>query len=372
MANVTLGTGITTTGQIPVNGKGYIKTLAELSALGDSDAKAYSYYENMYFQCVENNKEYIWREEVVEGESGGLLETSFTYPPGIITEGIDYSNRTFNIFEKPKGETQLEAFTVVGTSVGKYEDGETVPAHTDNNERWKDIGRKRILPTFTLPTANISADTNPNSSTEVGTTLTNLLLTASLTQNDGGAATNFKILKDDVEVLNHASNNTLLQTIELSTTPIIYKSRINYAEGTIPKNDSLGDSVANDIVAGIDDSSVLSYKGYRAVFYGDTTTKNITSVNVRTNLTKRLENSGNTFTLNTGNTNKIFQLWLPTGKTLSSVVDLDALNANITSSYISEALTVNDIGGNPITGTLYTMEQGVPYGTSHRHQITIG
>lgn len=368
MANITLGNGIDTTGQIPVNGKNYKKTLSEINTLGENNIKAYSYYEDMIIQCIENHTEYVWREELTVGEVAGLLATSFTYPAGIITDGIDYSNRVFNLFKK---QSPLESFVVVDTSVGKYNSGDTVPAHASNDERWKDIGRKRTLPVFTLPVASITASTNPNNSTEVGTTLTNIIFTAILNSNDGGAATNYKILKDNVEVLNDAVVATKTETFELSTTPIIFKSNINYSEGTVPENDSLGDSVANTIVAGNDDSSNLSYVGYRAVFYGNFNNKNTTSNNVRTNLTKRLENSGNTFILNTGNTNKIFQLWLPTGKTLSSVIDLDALNANITTAYISEALTVNDIGSNPITGTLYTMEQSVPYSSNHRHQINI-
>jgi hypothetical protein len=99
-------------------------------------------------------------------------------------------------------------------------------------------------------------------------------------------------------------------------------------------------------------------------------TKQTTSAGVRS-LTKRLENVGNVFTLTTGNTNTIFQLWLPTGISLVSVIDLDALNANITASYTSESLSVNDAGGTPIVGTLYTFTSSVPYTTSHAHQITI-
>lgn len=282
---------------------------------------------------------------------------------------------TRNFFKKGgggvSGGESLESFTLVDTTLGKYNSGDIIPAHASNNERWKDLGRKRTLPIFYLPIANITASTLPNNSLEVGTTLTNILFTATLTQNDGGAATNFKILKDNVEILNDVNENTITETIELSTVPIVFKANINYAEGTISKNDSLGEEVANTIVAGNDDSSTLSYRAYRAVFYGNTITKNSNSSDVRLNLMKRLENTGNIFILNTGSVNKIFQLWLPNGKNLISIIDLDALNFNVTSSYISEPLTVNDIGGNPITGTLYTMEQSIPYTTNHRHQITI-
>lgn len=370
MAEINLLNSFSTVVQIPLDSKLYRKTLSEISTLGENDVNAYKYYEDAVIHCVENHTDYIWREELYDGEGEGLLTESFIYPDGIITNGIDYSNRTFNMFKKV---SPLESFVVKGTSIGKYEDGDIVPAHTSSDERWKDIGTKQILPTFTLPVANITTSINPNNSTEVGTVLTNVLFTVSLTQNDGGVANLYKILKDNIEILNDTITNTKTETFELSTTPIIFKANISYDAGTIPKDDNLEppNSIPNNIIAGNDDSIFLSYRGYRAIFYGNFTSKNITSNDIRTNLIKRLENSGNTFILNTGNIDTIFQVWLPTGITLSSIIDLDALNANITSSYVSESLTVNDAGGNPIAGNLYTMEQSVPYSSNHRHQITI-
>ena len=173
-------------------------------------------------------------------------------------------------------------------------------------------------------------------------------------------------------MLDHAINATTTETFKLGVDAIVFKSLISYSEGTNTKDDIDGNTYPNTIGAGADESPSLNYLGYLPVFYGPTATKNITSANVRTNLTKRLENTGNVFNLATGNTHKIFQLWLPPGTNLVSVIDLDALNANITGSYASEALIVNDISGDPIAvGTLYTLTADVPYNDSHRHQITI-
>lgn len=291
-----------------------------------------------------------------------------------LTENNRYN---FNFWLKNGGGYEslkpLESFVVKGTSIGKWSDGDTVPTHASSNERWLDAGRLQVLPIFYEPVVGISATTNPDSSTEVGTILTDITFTANFSKNDGGNPTNYKIFKDGTEILDSATVVIKKETFQLSTTPILFKASIDYAAGTTPKDDNLDppNSIANTIVAGTDDSNNLSYRGYRAVFYGSVATKNTTSANVRANLTKRLENSGNTFILNTGTTNKIFQIWLPTGKDLDKVIDLDALNFEVTTSYISEELTVNDIGTNPITGTLYTMTASVPYTTSHRHQITI-
>ena len=280
-----------------------------------------------------------------------------------------------NFFKKGGGGVtggeNLEEFVIIGTTLGRFNDGDTVPAHSSNNERWKDIGRNKILPTFNLPVASIVASIPPNNSTEVGTTLENILLTASLTQNDGGVATNYKILKDNVNILNHIENNSIQQTFILSKDAIQFKAIIDYAEGTNTKEDNFGYEIENPIIAGNDESNILNFIGYYPVFFGSTGEKLTESNSIRAGLSKRLENSGNTFTLNTGSENTIFQLWLPTGKILSSVTDLDALNAVITSSYVEEDLIVNNANGNPINGKLYTMTQGVPYSNNHRHQITI-
>lgn len=365
--SVDVSSGFKPAGQYPLVGNSVVKLLSDLSNLGNNNIKAYSYYEDMTIRCIENHITYRWRE-VEENETGGLIENNFTYPNKVVSNGITYSNRTFNFFP---AETKLESFQLLGTNLGRFNDGDTIPEHSSNDERWKDIGRKRILPEFALPIATITASTNPNTSTEVGTTLSNILFTASLTQNDGGAATNFRILKDGTDVLNDVSDNDVEQTFTLSKTPIIFKSIIDYAQGTNTKTDNFGDTVSNPIEAGSDESGNLFYLGYYPVFYGSTAEKYITSSEIRNNLTKRLENSGNTFILNTGTINIRYQLWLPTGKTLDSVIDLDALNAVITSAYVSESITVNDVGGNPINGKLYTMQQDVPYSSNHRHQITI-
>jgi hypothetical protein len=78
-----------------------------------------------------------------------------------------------------------------------------------------------------------------------------------------------------------------------------------------------------------------------------------------------------TFTLNTGSTLTKFAVCLPTGVTISSVIDLDALNLNITTNYISlGTININDIGGTSRVYNLYEMNIGAPYSSNHRHQIT--
>lgn len=98
MANQDILNSLSTNTQIPLDGKRYFKTLATLSDLGASDHLAFKYYEYMIVQCVENGKQYVWRELESLNEQGLLLQ-AFEYPANSIVNGIDYSNRFFNFFE---------------------------------------------------------------------------------------------------------------------------------------------------------------------------------------------------------------------------------------------------------------------------------
>lgn len=554
MNNVTISTGITNNGSFPVVGKNYFLTPEDVTNK-DINIYAYSYYERMVITIAKDGKQWVWREEVVADEIGGLLSLSYEYN-NFTSNGVIYTGRKFNFFPyqspavfeldinnniKPLNTTNtvlglhstltggenneisgshsninggknnkiqnnnsninggynnqinslssnigggednitngnlssiiggkgnisstfgevigglfateklgdsstfslddrlftigngqnenarsdafsirkdglvtlpsttntlldqdqnpkaivtkeyltnlvgnnesLDEFEVVETSVGKYNHGDTIPAHSSSNERWKDIGRKRVLPTFNSPILNLTSSvTSPNSSFngsyEVGSTATIELL-PTFNKRDGGDLNNIEILQDNVSIYNDSilppSNQT--SPITFSTSSIQFKTEVSYDAGNVSKLDSLGDTVGNTILAGSITSNLINYRGYRAIFYGSNLTKIVNPTNVRPNLNIRLENSGSTFTLNTGNTHNIFHLWLPNGKSLTSVVDLDALNADLTSSYTSTPnFSVNDIGGNPILGTLFTMEADVPYDANHRHVITI-
>jgi hypothetical protein len=78
--------------------------------------------------------------------------------------------------------------------------------------------------------------------------------------------------------------------------------------------------------------------------------------------------TGLAFDLNTGTTLRIFTIALP--NTITEVLDLDALNANITNNYINNPFNVNDAGGTAISYNVYTMTNAIPYPENHRHKIT--
>jgi hypothetical protein len=107
------------------------------------------------------------------------------------------------------------------------------------------------------------------------------------------------------------------------------------------------------------------------IFYGDSASNPTTSSMVRNLNNIRFLNSGNIFILNTGTENNIFTVAMPDSVSLYSVIDMDALNTNITFAYKKTTFPVNDIGGNPISYNVYTLVNTLPYNNNHRHQITI-
>lgn len=115
----------------------------------------------------------------------------------------------------------------------------------------------------------------------------------------------------------------------------------------------------------------LVITSYYKIFYGPASAAPANSAAVRALANNRLRNAGNVFTMNTGTTEKIFALWLPTGRTLVSIIDRDAADLDLTASYVSSSLQVQDAGGTLRNGTLYVLTNTVPYGSNHRHEITI-
>jgi hypothetical protein len=106
------------------------------------------------------------------------------------------------------------------------------------------------------------------------------------------------------------------------------------------------------------------------IFYGPTATGPTNSAVVRGLPSKIFVDGSNPFNLNTNTTERIFSVAMPNSLTVSEVLDLDALNANITANYLQSSFSVADYTGNLSTYNVYTMTNAIPYTSNHRHQIT--
>lgn len=260
-----------------------------------------------------------------------------------------------------------------GKSYGKYVNGQTIPAAGKTAiEVQLDAWQETIPAVYAQPTTTLSIDQN-SLTLEVGTSV-NVTITNPFTQNDAGTLSSRSIRKDSVEIGN--TSPYLDNGVIVSTVNKVYQAVINYNQGPI-KNDNLGQpSPAGRIEAGQIVSNIVNLRGYFRSFWGSVSAQPSSSSDVRALESNRLENGvvSNTFTLNTGAINSKFVIVLAPGKSLSSVVDLDALNLNITSEYIlvNNNMSVNDASGTPVSGfKMYVKTNSVPYTSNHRHSITI-
>jgi hypothetical protein len=121
-------------------------------------------------------------------------------------------------------------------------------------------------------------------------------------------------------------------------------------------------------------NSTVSF--YNLIFYGPVASAPANSTNVRALPNRMFTFGANPFNLQTGSVERIFSAAMPTGLSINQVLDIDALNANITANYILSTFTVNNAAGTATSYNVYTMTNAIPYsagGTpagNHRHQIT--
>ena len=119
-------------------------------------------------------------------------------------------------------------------------------------------------------------------------------------------------------------------------------------------------------------SSVVTVSFLRTLFYGPVSSSPTTSSDVRGLPNVRFTDAANPFNLDTGSVQRIFSVAMPSTLSVTEVLDLDALNANITANYVLSTLDVEDGGGNLVSYHVYTMSNAIPYTSNHRHRITRG
>jgi hypothetical protein len=117
-------------------------------------------------------------------------------------------------------------------------------------------------------------------------------------------------------------------------------------------------------------SSTTTISFLNTIFYGPTSSTPVTSSDVRALSNKVFTDSANPFNLNTGNVYRHFVAAFPASMSIVEVLDLDALNANITANYLLTNIDIEDGGGTLTSYKVYTMTNAIPYTDDHRHRIT--
>lgn len=303
------------------------------------------------FGILRENPEYE-----VDVNGSGRMETIF------LTSGIYFQDGTFQNTALVGGgsgtgcsfDSDITVSLAGGKTFGRYEDGDTIPA-----------SGKTPCEVIELATAepqapSVSLSASPTT-IETGTVAVSVSLSFSYTINNPGATV-------DTVSLEFRRGNTGSWTV-LSTDTGLTNFTHNFTNGSADQinyryvvTDSLGYSTTA--------TRNVSFS-YR-VFYGPVSSPPVTSAAVRALPSNRFVSAGNTFTLNTGSTEVNFSVAMPTSQSITEVLDLDALNANITSEYVNNPFNVDDAGGNPVAYNVYTMTIAIPYSSNHRHQVTKG
>ena len=127
----------------------------------------------------------------------------------------------------------------------------------------------------------------------------------------------------------------------------------------------------NTTPAGTFNSSAFTVTSRFLRFFGAVAASPTNSATVRAVSAGTFHTGVTTFSLNTGSSLTKFVVALPPGVTISSVIDVTALNAVITSEYIlTGTINVLDAGSTNRLYNIFEMTIGSPYSSTHNHSIT--
>lgn len=265
--------------------------------------------------------------------------------------------------------SNLQVYLAPGKTFGKYTNGDIIPAiNKFADEVIMDAIREAVDPTYDFPVGTLTANV-VQGFYEIGTSLT-IEFTAVFLQNDGGPQNAYVLKKTGNPSL--SSDEIFIETLTITASAVAYHGTYSYDAGTVQYDNNLGDPTDNPIGADDVDTNTLTYTGVRKIFYGNSIAAPTDSTGVRALPQNRLANAGNVFNLTTGSTNTFFTICIPATMSIVNIIDLDALDAEMTAEYELQGLaSINDAGGTPYSVKVYVMQNAIPYTTSHRHQITI-
>jgi len=250
--------------------------------------------------------------------------------------------------------------------VGAVEPDDIIPRGSTLTEVVKQIFQQVVPPTYVEPSSSISM--SPSSTQEIGSTI-NYTVNPSFTKNDAGNLISVEIKRDSTTISNQPSATPFVDSNRIvQAGNVNYSCTYSYGQGDI-KDDNFGNPDPNGRIEAGNISSNRNVSGSYYNWYGSSQSDPIDSSDIRS-----LGNSfSNSFTLNTGDSDTKMIIAIPSTRNLVSVIDVDALNANITNNYIlSNTLTqVEDGGGNLVNYKVYVLSIAKPYSENHRHNVTL-
>lgn len=312
------------------------------------------------------------------GQSGSLSQSVYrsrVNDSTTVTEPAGYGLLYYNnqraspawIFSNDQGTTWQDlgsgsggGGTYAGTSPTTVTVGGLASGSAISGLSYQDIIQSIVAP-YVNPTWN-SFSNSQSTPVEVGETLSgSKTFTWSLNANSGVVST--------IDLYNVTTSATLLAGTpnDGSQAQTITTVQLNSSGAT----QSWRGIANNTSPVGTVNSSNYTVTSWFYRFFGATATVPTNSATVRALPSSAFVTGGGSFTLATGNTLIDFMVCLPPGRSISTVIDTDALGADITSSYVLQSsINVLDAGGTNRAYVIYKMTIAVPYGSSHNHVIT--
>jgi hypothetical protein len=141
MSTIDISTGLSVAGMQPTDPKGFFLSEAILKDLGTNNNLAFRYYDGMVTYTADTGKSFRWRK-YKQGETGGLITNGYTYPAGVVAEGVTYGAQKYNFFEITYGAPMIPYLYLFPKAKGEgnvlsvLEAGDLVEGFKDNLIYW--------------------------------------------------------------------------------------------------------------------------------------------------------------------------------------------------------------------------------------------
>lgn len=169
-----------------------------------------------------------------------------------------------------------------------------------------------------------------------------------------------------IDIFNNTTSTTILAGTPNDGTQIISLPALSFlSTGQTQSYKGIGN---NTNPVSTFNSSNFVITSFYLEFYGPTSINSTTSALVRALPNNRFTNGGTSFSMNTGTTEKIFEICIPATKTLVSVFDV-TVGFFITASFVLITFNVNDAGGTPVSYNIYRLTNAVVYASNHVFNI---
>jgi hypothetical protein len=286
--------------------------------------------------------------------------------PGAGTDALQYiwdAEEGWVASGAPSAPDTFDADFVVtvgtGQSFGQFANGETVPA--------EGLTAVEVLLLmaggYNDPAFTSFLITGQSTMVEVGTTISgSKTFTWAITENSGDV--NVITIYDVTAVANLLVDtaNDGSQAVTVTSNQLNANGSTQVFRGILKDANNANNQLPSS-------NFTITSRFYR--FFGPASSAPTNSAEVRALASSSFQTSNSeVFTLNTGDDETIFAVALPPGRTISSVIDLDASNTNVTADYTLTVINVQDAGGTNRSYNVYICTNAIPYSSNHRHQIT--